>query len=92
MSGRIFSWLYEISEGTPREANIFNGMDQNDNAYHPDIGPVTYSKFGRMKFSSFGTVPAITAASLDTLTMRTRDPELLEVAVDSRSGRRHLTR
>ncbi len=61
-------------------------------AYHADIGPVTCSMFGVVRFSSFGPVPAMRATSLDTLMIRTRDLEGLTAAVDSRSGRRHSTR
>lgn len=47
--------------------------------------PVTYSRFGRAKSSCLG-VGGSTAASLETLTMRTRLLVPLEAAVDSRIG------
>lgn len=53
--------------------------------YHACTGPVTYSRFGRAR-SSFLGVGGISAASLETLTTRTRLSDSLEAAVDSRSG------
>lgn len=58
---------------------------------NPFIAPVTYSRFGRSK-SSFLGEGGIIAASLATLTMRTRSLELLEAAVDSRIGSSVLVR
>ena len=55
--------------------------------YHPFIAPVICSRFGRARSSCLGA-GGIKAASLDTLTMRTRSFELLEAAVDSRIGSR----
>ena len=53
--------------------------------------PVAYSRFGRARSGCLGA-PGRRAASLDTLTMRTRVAVLLDAAVVERRGRRVLVR
>ena len=53
--------------------------------------PVAYSKLGRSRFSLPG-LPWTSAASAETLTIRTRDLDVVSAAVRSRMGRRDLVR